>query len=110
MIELIFQYGIDYVFVRIKGNSVIFGAASFGIVQYTNISGLKLDYQGVIKEFPDLKDEDDWRQQAIARFKEKISSLGNEEAISEYIIQDLKKFGYKPRFKQRAGFRKEVIE
>jgi len=70
---------------------------------------LRFDKAGVIKEFPDLKDNEEWRFEAIKRFKEKIKSLNNESEVSDYIINELKGCGYKPKFKQRAGFRREVL-
>ena len=48
-----------------------FGTTTFGAVM-TDISGMRLDYDGVIKEFPDLKDKEDWKQEAVKRFKDKI--------------------------------------
>ena len=108
MIELIFYFGTEIIMVRIEGHHITFSNSSFGAVQST-IEGLKLSKVGVIKEFPELKDREDWHREAIKRFKEKIASLETEEAIAEYITYDLKKFGYEPKFKQKKGFRREKL-
>ena len=109
MIDVIFTFGTDLVLVKVKGHDVSFGSSSQG-AQLATIDGLKLNYSGVIEEFPDLEGKEDWRQQAIEKFKEKIKSFDSEEKIVEYIIEDLRKFGYIPKYKQKAGFRKEVIQ
>ena len=108
MIELIFYFGTEIIFIRVNGNRVSFASSSNGAIEAT-IDGLKLSKAGVIKEFPDLKDREDWRTEAINRFKKKIHELSSEEAVSEYIINDFKKFGYTPKWKQRRGFRREAI-
>ena len=109
MIEVIFYFGTEIVMVRINGNRVSFCSSSNGAVEAT-IDGIKLSKAGVIKEFPDLKDRDDWKGEAISRFKEKIYAFTSEEAVAEYIIEDLKKFGYVPKFKQKQGFRRVAIK
>jgi hypothetical protein len=104
MIELMFELGNEIVLVMIRGTTVLFGNTSFG-KQLADISGLKLNYAGVVREFPDLELRNDWREEAIKRFKDKICSMDNEEEISKYIIEELKKSGYKPKAKRRDGFR-----
>lgn len=108
MIELIFYFGSEITMIKIEGNNIIFKDSKYGGME-TDITGLKLDKKGVFKEFPDLKDKEDWRGEAIKRFKEKINSLQTEEAIAEYLIYDLKKFGYIPKFKRKNGFRREAL-
>lgn len=108
MIELMFMFGTDHVLVVVDGNNVKFGVTSFG-AQLANIEGLKLSKQGVEKEFPDLIGNPEWREIAISRFKDKIKSLDTEHAKVEYIINDLRKYGYKPYYKQIQGHRKEAI-
>jgi len=109
MIGLIFYYGTDIVYIRIDGHRVTFSNSAMGAVEST-IEGLKLSKSGVTKEFPDLKDREDWKEEAIRRFKEVIMVMHDEEAIAEYVIQDLKKYGYTPKWKQKSGFRKEKIK
>ena len=108
MIDLVFHFGADVVLVKIDGTNVLFGNSSQG-GQIAPIQNLKLSKSGVIKEFPDLKDNANWHEEAAKRFKEKIKSLKSEDERAEYIIEDLKKFGYTPRFKQRRGCRVEKI-
>jgi hypothetical protein len=109
MIDVILNFGSDIVMVRIFGHSVTFGSANNGNPMMADISGLKLNKAGVVKEFPDLKDNPNWRVEAIARFKDKIKSLDDEDSIYKYIITELSRFGYKPMKKLRQGFRQEVI-
>lgn len=103
MIGVIFQFGSEIVEVRVKDNNVFFrnsNSPTFG-----DIDGMKLDKSGTVKEFPDLKDNTDWQRIARERFKEKIRGFDTEEARIKYIIEDLQKFGYIPRYIQRQGFR-----
>lgn len=108
MIELIFYLGKDIILVRIEGNSVYFSNSEYGQV-YSDISGLKLNKEGVIREFPDLKLDLEWREKAIKRFKEHIRSLPNEGSVSDYVIKELRGQGYIPKFRQLKGFRREKI-
>ena len=108
MIEVLMYYGTEIVLIRISGNDVRFGNSSYG-AQMATIEGMKLDKHGVLKEFPELKDNPNWRVEAIAKFKDKIREIGNERKIAKYLIEDLKKFGYIPKFIQEAGKRREVI-
>ena len=109
MIEVIFCYGNDVILVRIEGKKVQFGNSTYGN-KLATIDGLHLDKSGTIKEFPDLKDRNDWKQEAIKRFKEHIKKLNNEEEISNYIIKELSNKGYIPKYKQLKGFRPEKIK
>ncbi len=108
MIDLIFYRVSEIIFIRINGYDINFSNSEYGNLS-SPIEGLKLNYEGVCKEFPDLKNNHDWNGEAIKRFKEKIKSFKNEEEISNYLIEDLKKYGFVPKFKQKAGFRREVI-
>ena len=108
MIEVILYFGTEIVMVRVREGKVTFCSSSNGAVEAT-IDGIKLSRAGVIKEFPDLKDNPLWKEEGINRFKEKIQELSSEEAIAEYVIMDLKKFGYIPKWKQKAGFRRIKI-
>ena len=109
MIEILMKFGSEVILVKIVGNSVFFGNTSYG-ARMANIEGLKLSYDGVVKEFPDLRDDSNWHQEAIDRFKEKISSFKNEEEISNYVITDLKKFGYVPWKINKGGYRTKAIK
>jgi pantothenate kinase-related protein Tda10 len=106
MIGLLFQFASEPVEVRIMQHNVVFRKTGSG---YATIDNLRLDKLGVIKEFPDLKDSENWREEAVRRFKDKIKEMKSEEEISKYIINDLTKFGYKAIAKQREGFRVEKL-
>lgn len=108
MIEIIMERGTEYIMIRINGINITFSNTTFGNVA-TDISGLKLDYAGCIREFPDLELRDDWKEESIKRFKEKIKSLKTEDERAEYLIEDLKKHGYISKFKWKQGFRREVL-
>lgn len=109
MIDLIFYYDTEIIFVRVRGSDVTF-STSLQPNKYASIEGLKISKKGVLKEYPDLKNKQDWRDIAIKRFKEHLKSLNNEEEVCKYVISELKKIGYIPKYKQKAGFRREVIK
>ena len=104
MIDLLFYYGSETVIVRVIGTNVFFGSSTFG-GKLVSLDGLYLDYQSVIKEFPDLKDDKLWKNKAIDRLREHIKNINDEDKIADYIIDELKKKGYIPKLKQKGGFR-----
>jgi len=103
MIGVIFNLGTQNVEVRVQESNVFFRTSQ--VEQFADISGIKLDKEGVVKEFPDLKDKKDWKDQAIKRFKKNIRKMKNEKERIEYLIEELSKQGYKPIFLQKKGFR-----
>ena len=104
MIGLIFQLGPEIVEVRVDNNNILFrNNDSNGM--FTTIEGLKLNKVGVIKEFPDLKDNENWQNIARERFKEKIKTMNTEMERANYIIEELENHGYKKLYMQRKGFR-----
>jgi len=108
MIGLIFQFGTEYVEIRIDSHNLFFrNTQTRGM--FSQIDGLKLDFNGVVKEHPDLELAKDWREQAIKRFKEKIKQMENEKKIVDYLKSDLIKFGYIPVSMQRKAFRPEKL-
>jgi GTP1/Obg family GTP-binding protein len=107
-VGLIFQFGTEYVEVRINGNHVLFRTAQT-MGMFATIDNIKLNYNGVVKEHPDLKDKDNWNEEAIKRFKDKIKSMTSEMEKVKYIRNDLQKFGYVPVVMQREGFRPEKL-
>ena len=108
MIGVIFQFASESIEVRIDGSNILFRTTNTDGA-FATIDNLKLDYAGVCKEHPDLKDKDNWKEEAIKRFKEKIKNMKTETEKKDYIIEDLSKFGYKPLYMQRQGFRPEKI-
>ena len=102
-IGIVFKLGSDIIEVRVQDFNVYFRTPGLG--QFADIEGLKLNKVGVIKEFPDLKDNKEWKKEAIKRFKEKIKSMETEMERVKYVIDDLKKYGYVPMYFQRAGHR-----
>ena len=108
MIIILFRFANEKILVTIKGNIVTFANTMYGAKE-CEIDGLQLNRQGVIKEHPDLKDNPNWKNEAIKRFKDKINSFSNENQIAEYIINDLKGHGYIPEKIQKGGFRPKAI-
>jgi len=107
-IGVLFEYASEPVEVRVEGINVFF--KTMQSMSWLTIDNIKLDYGGVVREFPDLEGSDNWSEEAIKRFKEKIKELKTEMARVKYITEDLKKHGYLPRFIQRKGFRPEAIK
>lgn len=103
MIRGIFQLGGENQEVIVKGNELLFFDISSGTM--TTIEGLRLSKSGSLKEFPDLKNDDEWKKKTIERLKGKMKSFKTEMEKIEYVKDELIKHGYKPLFKQRAGFR-----
>ncbi len=111
MIDLIFERTPEIIFVRIeRGNVTFSNSIQDQDKMYGSIDGLKFDYEGVIKEHPDLKDREDWNEEVIKRLKEKIKSFNNDLEISNYVIKELKSVGYIPLHRKRQGFRKEDLQ
>jgi hypothetical protein len=108
MIKLLFGFGSDKILIRIDGAKVYFSNTSFGAVE-SEIDGLNISKEGAIKESPDLEGDAEWRKKTIERFKEKISNFKTEQERADYIIEDLKKFGYIPEQIQKEGFRPTKI-
>jgi hypothetical protein len=104
MIQIIFEFLGDMELVVVDGNKVMFGNTSYG-ARLATIDGLKLDYSGTIREFPDLELENEWREIAIERFKKKIREFATEKAAAMYVVDELKKFGHNPIKIQISGSR-----
>lgn len=107
MIGVIFEFAGEIFEVRVHENQVYF--RKYG-TSWATIEGLRLNREGVIREFPDLKDKENWKQTAIRRFKDKIKSFKTEDKKIKYIIDDLKKYGYHPIAMQKKGFRVKKLK
>lgn len=104
MIGAILSQGTRIYRIVVNGNSIVFNDGQ----QEATINNLKLSKSGVIKEFPDLNNRDDWREEAIRRFKEKLKKFKTEDEKLIYLVEDLEKHGFTPLYKQRQGCRVEV--
>jgi len=103
MIGVRFLRGAEDISVVVDGiNVYVRDNMSFVVAPLAN---LKFSYEGVIKEFPDLRDDTEWKDKAIARFFSKLESFRTEDDRINYIIADLRKHNYVPITKQRSGFR-----
>lgn len=103
MIQGTFSLGVDLIQVVVKGNELLFYDVGSGTI--TTIEGLKLDMSGVIKEFPDLKDDEEWRKKAINRLKEHMKKFDKEMDKLNYVKNELVKFGWIALYYQKAGWR-----
>ena len=103
-----FRLGGDEVEVIVDKDNLMFRDTTSGTM--TTIHGIRLNKAGVIKEHPDLKDDDDWRKKAIERLKEHTKKFPTEKEKLNYVAKELSKHGYEPRFFQRAGFRPEKFK
>ena len=103
MIGLIFSFGTETIEVKIEKPNIFFRTSQFQ--QFGDIDGIKLNKQGVIKEFPDLKDNKDWEKITRERFKKKVKTMKTEKEIVDYVIKELTKYGYKILYSQEKGFR-----
>jgi hypothetical protein len=107
MINIEFLFNSQIVVVRISGKELFFCNNPNGF--FAPIDKLKFSRQGVLKEFPDLKDNKEWRKIALDRFKDKINSMNSEIEITKYLVNDLVKFGYKPlRFTKQGSRTKNI--
>jgi len=109
MFTLLFDFGNERVIIIVKGNDVKFGTTEYGS-RLAGIDGLKLDYEGAIKEHPDLRYDHEWKEKTIDRFNKKIKSMKTEGEIVDYVIKELKSVGYRPLYKERKGFRPTRIK
>lgn len=108
MYKASFRFGGDIIDAIYSNGSLMFLDVSTGIL--TTIEGLKISKQGVIKEFPDLEGNEDWKKISIERFKAHIKSFQTEEQVIDYTIEELKKYGYTALYKQRGGHRPKLIK
>lgn len=103
MIKGTFRLGGELIEVIVDGENVMFNDVATNTI--STIEGLQLNKQGVMKQFPDLKDDDNWKRKAVMRFKTHIRKFKTLDARIEYVKEELMKHGYEGLYKQRAGFR-----
>jgi hypothetical protein len=108
MIKLTMELGGENVEIIVKGKELLFFDISTGMT--TTIEGLHLSRSGCVKEFPDLKDDKDWKSKTIERFKQKMKGYETEQEKMNYIKIELEKQGYKSLMIQKAGFRPQLIK
>ena len=103
----VFENSGEIVEVVIDGNNLLFSDSSG---QITLLEGLRFDKEGVIREFPDLKDDEEWKKKAIERLKEHIKQMKTEKETLDYVKDELVKFGNKALFYRQKGFRPKKWE
>lgn len=109
MMGIIFNYGGEVVETRIIGSNIYFRTTTYGS-QFVPIDSLYFSKDGVIKEYPDLENDESWKVKALERFKQEVKKLNNEDKIANYLISDLAKHGYVAKYKQKQGHRVEVLD
>lgn len=107
MIKITMRLGGDLLEVIVRGNELLFYDTNSQMT--TTIEGVRLSKAGVIKEFPDLKDDPEWKKKAIDRFKKHMRKMENEIQKVYYIKKELQKHGYEPLLIQRAGWRAKKL-
>jgi hypothetical protein len=103
-----FEKTSERIILRIIGDVVLFINPQTNMM--SPIEGLQFSKQGVIREYPDLKDDSEWKQKAIQRFVDKIKSLPSETERVKYLIKEMEDMQYKPLYKIINGFRPEKIK
>lgn len=101
-IKSAYRIGGEVINVIVNGEDLIF-LDSNGTL--TTINGLRISKGGVIREFPDLEDNSNWKEIALERLKGHLKNQKTDMDKTNYIKDELTKFGYEPMFYQRAGFR-----
>lgn len=94
----------EVVMVVVEGHSLQF-KSNLNMQAMAPLDYIKFDYNGVVKEHPDLKDDDQWRQKAIQRLKDKLKTMTSEKEIMKYVLEDLTKFGWVGKYYQQNGMR-----
>lgn len=104
MITATYQLGPQQISAKVEGNALLFFDAESGMI--TTLEGLRFSRAGVLKEFPDLKEEKEWRKVALERLKEHLKTFQTEKEKMNYVTRELVRFGgYLPLFWQQKGFR-----
>ena len=103
MINANFKLGGEIIMIKVEANNL--GFFDVGSGQMTTIEGLRMSKAGVLKEFPDLKNDADWRIKSITRLKKHLKSIEKEMDKMIYVKDELIKFGYEPLSYTKAGFR-----
>ena len=109
MIGVMFQFGNEFVTVEIKGTELYFRTSEYNS-QPAPLDAIQLNRVGVIKEFPDLVGASDWKKKAIERMKMKLKDMASEIERINYVMTDLKAFGYVPYAFQKTGHRVRRIK
>ena len=105
MIGIIFtRGGTEFVDIRIEGNNINWRSTDYGS-QFFPLETLSFDKTKVLNEFPDLKDNPLWRDEALKRLKDKIHSFSTEKEKASYIVKELEIIGFQPHSYQIQGCR-----
>lgn len=106
-IKLTFENGSELTEVFIDGDNLFFSNGE----EMTVIDGLQILKSDVVKQFPDLVNDEEWRKKSIERLKEHIKNIPTEREKAIYVRNELVKYGNELKFCVRNGFRpKKTIE
>lgn len=104
---IVFQHGDEVVVVTALGNNILFSNSQTNFNYAVPIDNVKLNIQGILKQFPDLNglDDSEIRKRAIERFKDHIKTLNSQMEIKDYLVGEFLKMGYTLQYWQKEGFR-----
>ncbi len=102
----------DSVILEVVGGKLFFNTFSNGLIQRSDIDGLKLNPAGIVKEFPDLEGKPipEMKREAINRFKEKFKKIKNKKDQISYLKEELLKVGYELKMIQEPGHRDRRVK
>lgn len=105
--ELVFNKHGEIVIVKIQGDELYFSNEQMGYKTFVPLELLRLSLSGILKEFPDLegKEDSEIKKEAIKRLRNHIKTILGYTEKREYVIKELEKHGYVPKFIRRPGFR-----
>lgn len=111
MMVLTFSGNGSVVKVRVDGSDLKFADLHSNFNYFYPIEFLKMDLNGILKEFPDLEGlpDVDIKKKAIERFKGYIKDMTSDEEIKAYIVRELGNCGYALHSVQKNGFRTKHI-
>jgi len=94
--KLMFQLANEIVVVKIENQTALFSNSQTNFQQFVPIDNLQLSVEGILKEFPELKDlsAEEIKKEGIKRFKEHLGKLKTDEKIKEYMINEMKSQGF----------------
>lgn len=105
-----FVNGTQLMAIKLIGGVLYFANQKGHYVSYSTIDGLSLNVSTILEEFPELKGKETAEIKRIARerFKEKIKGMTSPKQIENYLIEDLKKHGWRLYMSQKKGHRPVV--
>ena len=89
---IMFEYRGETVELRYTDNNLLVRSSTYGS-EFSYIYS-SFDKDKVSNEFPELINDDDWRQKAYHKLLEKLNSYNTDDNKIKYLINELKPYGY----------------